>query len=72
MTLRERIDAAIAEFHARHPEWSTTIVEHAVALSNRGRGPGTSVYVMTADGVGFEVVLQDGDSVADALGERVH
>ena len=72
MTLDERIQAAIADFSALHPDWDVTIVERSVAPSRRGRGPGWSVYVLTADGVGFEVVLLAGDHVAEALGAAEH
>ena len=58
--LRQRIAAAIAEFNERHPGQDTRITAQEVHLSNRGRGPGLSAYVMTACGIGFEVRLDLG------------
>jgi hypothetical protein len=71
-TLQQRIDAEIAVFHERHPEWDVTIVGVDVGLSKRGRGPGTSAYVATADGMHFEVELQPGDDMTSVLGAPMH
>ena len=72
MNLQQRIESAIDDFAAEHPEWDTSITGYEIAPSKRGRGPGLSVYVSTADGMGFEIPLQDGDQVAPLVGQPVH
>lgn len=73
MSLRERIDAALAEFRALHPDWSTRIGATAVAPTTRFHGgEGLSLFITTADGTGFEFPLGEDDHVADALGAQVH
>ncbi len=73
MTLRERIDAAIAEFRALHPDWSAAIDTTTVAPTTPLHGgAGLSLFIVTRDGIGFEFPLGADDRVADALGAQVH
>lgn len=67
--MRERVKAQIAEFTAQHPEFDAEIVAQEVHLSNRGRGPGLSMYTMTACGIAFETPLMLGqEHAADTVG----
>lgn len=68
--LRQRIDAAIAYFVERHPDYGDTSITHiGVDRSNRGKGPGLSAYVFTRCEMGFEIPIRDGESVASLLRE---
>jgi hypothetical protein len=71
MTLQERLDAQMAEFAELCPDWDLTVVSRSVQLSRMGRGPGTSLYLLTADGMGFEEPLRPDDDVAALLGQVI-
>lgn len=69
MTLYARAIAQIDDFLSRHPdvEGVDRITGMVIDRSNRGDGPGNSLYLHTASGIGFEIVLQEGDDVRGAM-----
>lgn len=67
--LLERLQAQMEEFGELCPDWDLTVVSRSVQLSRRGCGPGTSLYLLTADGMTFEEPLRPDDDVVALLGQ---
>ena len=61
-SIQARLLDQLRDFDRRHPGWDLTILKVWIARSNRGRGPGDSVYCLVAEGFAFEEPVYEPES----------
>ena len=62
MSVQSRLLDELREFDRRHPGCDLTLVRCWVGGSDRGRGPGESLYAYVAEGFAFEIPLDEPQS----------
>ena len=62
MSVQARLLAELRAFDQRHPGCDLSILRCWVAGSDRGRGPGESLYAYVAEGFAFEIPLAEPQS----------
>lgn len=75
MNLQQRIDETITKFEReawRDAPHDTTVVAYRFALENRGAGPRRCVLVTIAEGMTFEVPLEEDEVIPELLGRPMH